>query len=112
MGLLNETDTEDRLIDARSEVAARVEIHTHVEDANGVMRMIKVEDGIRIPAGGMALLERGGDHVMLMGLTAPLAQGDEIDVTLIFEQAGEMTVTIPVDLTRKPKPGHSHGSGG
>lgn len=59
MGLMNHADSDDRLIAARSDVAQRVEIHTHIEDANGVMRMVEVEDGIPVPAGGMALLQRG-----------------------------------------------------
>ena len=113
MGIMNHSGTDDRLIAARSDIAARVEIHTHIEDSNGVMRMVEVKDGIVVPANGMAMLQRGGDHVMFMGLTQSLAQGDEVSVTLIFEQAGEVEVTIPVDLERKPKHGHgshSHGS--
>ncbi len=108
MGIMNHSSTEDRLIAARSDIAARVEIHTHIEDSNGVMRMVEVEDGIIIPADGMAMLQRGGDHVMFMGLNQSLAQGDEVSVTLIFEKAGEVEVTIPVDLERKPKHGHGH----
>lgn len=111
MGILNQTNTEDRLIAARSDIAARVEIHTHIEDSNGVMRMVEVKDGIVVPANGMAMLQRGGDHVMFMGLTQSLAQGDEVNVTLVFENAGEIEVTIPVDLERKPKHGHGHGHG-
>lgn len=111
MGIMNHTDSADRLIAARSDIAKRVEIHTHIEDANGVMRMVEVEDGIAIPAGGMAMLQRGGDHVMLMGLVQPLEQGDEISVTLIFANAGEIEVVIPVDLERKPGAGaHNHSS--
>ncbi len=108
MGIMNHSDTEDRLIAVRSDIAARVEIHTHIEDSNGVMRMVEVEDGIIIPVDGMAMLQRGGDHVMFMGLNQPLSQGDDVSVTLIFENAGEIEVTIPVDLERKPKHGHGH----
>ena len=108
MGIMNHTDTDDRLIAVRSDVAKRIELHTHKEDANGVMRMIEVEDGIPVPAGGMAMLQRGGDHVMFMGLTEALEQGDDISVTLVFENAGEIELTIPVDLTRKPAGGHGH----
>jgi len=114
MEIVNHSATADRLIAARSDIAVRVEIHTHLEDSNGVMRMVEVKDGIVVPANGMAMLRRGGDHVMFMGLNQPLAQGDEVSVTLVFEKAGEVEVTIPVDLDRKPKHGHgghNHGSG-
>jgi len=103
----NGTDSDDRLIAATSDVAERVELHTHIEDANGVMRMIEVEDGIAVPAGGMHALQRGGDHVMFMGLRQPFEHGDTISVTLTFEQAGDMTVEIPIDLERM----HAHGHG-
>lgn len=106
MVLMNQGDQDDRLIAVQSDAAKRVELHTHKENADGVMQMIHVEDGFAIPAGGQHELARGGDHVMLMGLTAPLEQGDAISVTLTFEQAGEVTLDIPVDLHRKG--GHSH----
>lgn len=105
MTLMNEGDEDDRLIAVSSDVAARVELHTHSEDENGVMRMSEIEDGIALPAGGMHQLARGGDHVMFMGLTGPLEQGSEIAVTLTFEKAGEMQVMIPVDHERKPDHG-------
>lgn len=103
--LMNHSDADDRLIAVSSDVAARVELHTHKEDANGVMRMMEVEEGFAIPADGMHVLKRGGDHIMFMGLTAPLVQDAEITVTLTFEKAGEMQVTVPVDHARKPDHG-------
>lgn len=105
MMLMNEGDQDDRLVAASSDVAKRVELHTHKEDANGVMRMLEVKEGFPIPAHGMHALARGGDHVMLMGLTRPLEQGDIVTITLTFEKAGEMTIEVPVDLTRQPAGG-------
>lgn len=118
MVIMNPTDTDDRLIEARSDVSARVELHTHVEGENGMMMMREVEDGLVIPAGGSATLARGGDHVMFMGLRESFEQGKEIPVTLVFEKAGEIAVTIQVDLDREDghgmmdhggHGGHSHG---
>lgn len=111
--IMNHGDQADRLIGVQSDVARRVELHTHIEDANGVMKMREVEAGFPIPAGGMHALERGGDHVMFMGLTQSLEQGSEITVTLTFEKAGEMVVRIPVDHARKTTGGHgSHANHG
>jgi copper(I)-binding protein len=104
----NSSNSADRLISATSEAAARVELHTHKEE-DGVMRMVEVEEGFEIPAGGVAVLERGGNHVMFMGLTEGWAQGDLIPVTLIFERAGEVALEIPVDLERKANHGSGHG---
>lgn len=108
MMLMNESGQDDRLIAARSDAAKRVELHTHLETGDGVMQMTEIEGGIELPAGATYHMMRGADHVMLMGLTGPLEQDAEIEVTLVFEQAGEVVVTIPVDNARKPAKG-AHG---
>ncbi len=113
------TTAPDRLISASSDVAQRVELHTHLIDANGVARMVEVEDGFAVAPGETHVLERGGDHVMLMGLTRPLADGDILELKLVFEREGEVVVEVPVDLDRATAPmqhghgGHAgHGTGG
>ncbi len=112
MDLMNHSSADDRLVSASSKAAKRVELHTHKE-TDGVMKMIHLEEGFALPEGEKTSLERGGKHVMLMGLVEPLSQGDTIEVTLTFEKAGEVTVTIPVDNERKAAKaahGHKHGS--
>ncbi len=112
MMLHNMSDSDDRLINATSDVSKRVELHTHEAGGDGVMRMIHVEEGFALPAGETHALARGGDHVMFMGLNRPLEHGDVVTVTLEFEKAGLVTVEIPVDLERKPEHGkmqHGHG---
>ena len=112
------TTSGDRLIAASSDVAQRVELHTHLIDAQGVARMVEVEDGFAVAPGETHVLQRGGDHVMLMGLTRPLADGDTFELRLVFEREGEMVIEVPVDLNRAPGAGHgghghgAHGMGG
>jgi copper(I)-binding protein len=53
-------------------------------------------EGFAIPAGGTLQLAPGGKHVMLIGLTAPLAVGDTVALTLTFTHAGEMAIQAPV----------------
>lgn len=108
MVIENAGDEDDQLIDARSEVSKLVELHTHKENDQGVMQMLHVPEGFTIPAGGMHMLARGGDHVMFMGLNETLNHGDTVNVTLVFEKAGEVQVEIPVDLERKPMHGMGH----
>lgn len=110
MVITNTGETADRLVSATSDIAKRVELHTHIDQGEGIMKMVEIEDGIAIPAGGTHMMERGGDHVMFMGLNESLEQGGEVSVTLTFEQAGEVVVMIPVDNDRKPKHGGmNHG---
>lgn len=111
MVIENHQDIDDRLIEVRSDVAERVELHTHLQDAQGVMRMIEVKDGFPIPAGGEHALARGGDHVMFLGLTRPLNDGDMVAVTLVFETSGELVVEIPVNNSRMDMGGHGHAHG-
>jgi len=102
MMLKNDTTTDDTLVAARTDAAKRVELHTHIDKGDGVMQMTEIEGGIPLAAGAEHRLMRGGDHVMLMGLNGPLEQDAEIDVILVFENAGDVAVTIPVDNKRKP----------
>lgn len=99
MVIRNTGETDDRLIAAESDAAKLVELHTHIDD-NGVMKMRPVEDGFPVPAGGDHALQRGGDHVMLMGLIDPLEDGGEVKLRLIFEHAGPIDLTVPVDLSK------------
>lgn len=105
MMLKNATDQDDRLIAASSTVSKKVELHTHTEDDNGVMRMGQIEGGVPVAAGETHHFKRGGDHLMFMGLTGPLTQGGIVNVTLVFEKAGEVQIEIPVDQERKPDHG-------
>lgn len=111
MVIENTGDEADQLIGAASDIAARVELHTHKDDGNGNMKMMHVEEGFAIPAGGTHMLMRGGDHVMFMGLNQGLEHGDTVTVILTFEKAGEVTVDVPVDLERKPDHGGMDHSG-
>jgi len=99
--ILNHGAADDRLIDATSDIAVRVELHRHKHSADGVMQMLHVPEGFVVPAKATHALARGGDHVMLLGLTRPLAQGDAFDLTLVFEKEGAVVVTVVVDNDRK-----------
>ena len=76
--VIENTGPDDRLIGARSDVAEKTELHTHKEDDMGVMRMIHVEEGFALPTGGHIMMARGGHHVMFLGLTRPLQDGDNV----------------------------------
>lgn len=104
MQIENSADTDDRLIAAATPAARKAELHTHIMTDQGVMQMRQVKDGLVIPAHDVHMLARGGDHVMLMGLTGPLAQGDMVELTLTFEKAGKLTLEVPVDMKRKDMP--------
>jgi copper(I)-binding protein len=71
-----------RLVDARSPVAGRVEIHDSQTDRNGIVRMRAIS-GMDLPAGGTVEFRPGGYHIMLMDLKRQMKVGDEVPLTLI-----------------------------
>ena len=94
MQIRNTSDAERKLVKAESPVAKTVELHNHVNE-NGVMKMRPVTH-IVVPAHGKAELKPGSYHVMLIGLKQDLMAGSDITITLTFEHAGEITLTVPV----------------
>jgi len=86
----------DTLVGARFDGASRVELHETYDADEGLRGMREVEGGIPVPAGEGASLRPGGYHVMLIGLTQPLAAGDTLDVMLDFARAGERALRVPV----------------
>jgi copper(I)-binding protein len=85
----------DRIIEARADVSEIVELHTHILEDDGVMRMRKVE-ALEIPESGKLVLKPRGDHIMLIGLTRQLIEGETIPLTLEFERAGAVSVDVPI----------------
>jgi len=102
---LENAGADDKLlsVDAAT-VAGRTEIHQMAMEGD-VMKMRQV-DGIDVAKGKPVTFKPGGYHVMLMGLKAPLKEGDKFPMKLKFEKAGEVTVTVNVE-----KPGADHSGG-
>ena len=109
MKIMNHSEGSDRLIGVQSDIAKKTELHTHLKDDNGVMRMVHIDEGIKIGPMKEHSLVRGGQHIMFMGLKEPFETGKIISVILLFEKAGKITIEIVVDQDRKDKKqSHSH----
>ena len=93
----NRGDSPDRLIGANAERAGRTMIHRSVVEG-GVMKM-RQAGAVEISAGETVRLEPGGLHLMLTGVSPRLESGERIAVTLRFERAGEMRLSVPVRTT-------------
>lgn len=91
----NPSTQDDTLLRAISEAAADVEIH-QVSMEDDIMRMTPV-DTVAIPAGGQVEFNPGGLHVMLVDLHQPLVEGQQILVTLEFENAGLVEIQAVVE---------------
>ncbi|GAA4404667.1 hypothetical protein GCM10023168_17610 [Fodinibacter luteus] len=108
----NPTDHEVTLTGGSSAVAGLVEIHETVRTDSGGMQMQPKPGGIVLPAGGSHTLQPGGDHVMLMDLSAPLESGTTTTVTVTTSD-GDIALTVPVrsftgaEESYVPSPTHS-----
>lgn len=85
----------DRLVRAASPVAGIVEIHEMYMDGT-VMRM-RALGGLEIKPGATVTLQPGSYHVMLMNLKEPLVVGKKFPMTLTFERAGSVDVSVEVE---------------
>lgn len=111
--LVNHGHHEARVVAGSSPAAGRVEVHEVTGEA-GAKTMRPKAGGIVLPAGGSHELAPGGDHLMLMDLTAPLAVGSDIELTVQFEDGSTLPVTVQVrdfpGADEQYQPGHTgHG---
>ena len=99
----------DRLLSALTPAAATVELHRMEMDGD-VMRMRAVS-AVELPANTEVRLRHrtpNGHHLMLLGLKAPLKDGDRFPVTLTFQRAGEREVMVWVQTPRNSKKEAEH----
>ena len=97
MVIHNTGDTDRQVVKAESPAASIVELHTHINE-NGVMKMREVAS-IDVKARGQTELKPGSFHIMLIDLKQPLKEGDNVPITLKFDDGSSYPLTAPV---RKP----------
>lgn len=100
----------DRLIGGSFEGGSQIEVH-EMSMTDGVMKMRPLTDGLEIKPGATVKLEPGGYHLMMMGLSKPLAKGDKVKAQLQFEKAGKVAIELDVNAVGASAPaagGHVH----
>ena len=95
-----------KLIKAESPLTNTVELHD-MKMKDGVMEM-KAVDAIVIPANKLIDLKPGGFHIMLIKVNKPIKKGDEVPLTLTFENEAKKTFTVDVKAKGQEKDSHSH----
>ncbi len=94
MVINNAGNKEVKLIAASSDIADRVELHTHINE-DGMMKMRQVEE-IVIKAQNTAVLQPGGYHVMFLNLKQPLKEGQSVAIRLYFDNGEQIEVAAPI----------------
>ena len=102
-------DSDSKLLSVATPVAKDVQIH-EMSMKNDVMRMGPVKS-VDLPAGKAVKLDPNGYHVMLMGLTGQLKEGESVPLTLTVENAKGEKETVEVKASvrsRTNMKGHDH----
>jgi copper(I)-binding protein len=94
--LANTGSTDVTVVSVDSEASTRLELHETTMNDSGETVMREIDGGFVVPAGETLMLEPGGNHIMLMDLTAPLTAGDEATFTLTFSDDSTLEFTAPV----------------
>lgn len=92
----NKGTAPDRLVSVSADIAGKTEVH-EMTMKNNVMTMRPVENGLTIEPGKTVKLAPGGYHLMMFDLKSPLKQGDTLPITLTFEKAGKVNVSLAVE---------------
>ncbi|NMX41399.1 copper chaperone PCu(A)C [Pseudomonas veronii] len=100
-------DSDSKLLRVASPVAKDVQIH-EMSMKDDVMRMGPV-DSITLPAGTPVKLDPDGYHVMLMGLTGQIKEGDQVPLTLTVENARGERQTVEVKAAARGLDGMAPG---
>ena len=88
-------------------IADDAQIHTTFLDGD-VMRMREVKDGITLAPSESVVFAPGGYHVMLLGLTKGLDEGGTVTLTLAFDDAESVVVSLPIKKDEKKAHHHHH----
>lgn len=105
--LENTGGSADRLVSVSSPVAQSATIHTMRMDGD-IMRMREAGELPLAPAARVEMKPGMGYHIMLNGLKQPLQQGATFPMTLNFEKAGKVDVSVAVDGRDAKPAGHGH----
>ena len=94
LSISNQSNKAVKLIAASSDIADRVELHSHMKE-DGMMKMRQVKEVI-INANSDITLQPGGYHVMFLGLKNELKESQNVNITLYFDNGNEINFDAPV----------------
>src|SRR5215210_4050667 len=93
----------DHLLGGTASGAARIEVHV-TSDEGGTTQMRPVEGGVEIKPGETIRLAPGGRHLMFVGLQQSLSEGEQVEGTLQFKNAGTVPVKFEVQAATARAP--------
>ncbi|WPE16924.1 copper chaperone PCu(A)C [Candidatus Thioglobus autotrophicus] len=94
MNISNNTNQEVRLISAHTKGYKRIELHRTI-DSHGVMKMVK-QAFMPIPAHAKLHLKPGSWHIMLIAPEQVPSEGEQVSVSLKFNDGSTQTIQVLV----------------
>jgi periplasmic copper chaperone A len=91
----NSGNQDDVLLSAEASVAQLIELHESQMDQSGMMSM-QEQERIDVRAKDQVAFQPGGLHVMLINLNGDLNPGDRFNLTLNFQETGQVPVDVEV----------------
>ena len=95
MRITNTGQTADRLVSVTAGIAPAAQLHgTAMQD--GAPIAVELGEGIALAPGTETDLKMKSLHILFLGVTSSLVEGQTFDATLTFEKAG--TITVPFEM--------------
>ncbi|OFE17894.1 hypothetical protein BA895_13990 [Humibacillus sp. DSM 29435] len=94
--ITNHSSVPVTLVKGTSDKAGMVALHTMEKQTDGTMKMTEKKGGFLIPAGGNLSLNPGGDHIMLMEVSGPLANGQKVALNMVATDGTTFAWSVPV----------------
>jgi copper(I)-binding protein len=108
MEITNLGSSGDRLVAVEVAGVHMAAIH-EMATVDGIMKMRPLPSGLEIKSGETIILKPGSFHVMMMGLSKPLLEGETISGTLHFEKADSITIEYKIEaMGSEPAGQHNH----
>ena len=95
LSIVNDGDTEDAVVGASSEECDAIETHETVE--SGDIAEMRPLDEIVLPAGRAVEMQPGGLHLMCVGITEALVEGDAFDLELEMRSGSLLQASVVVE---------------
>jgi periplasmic copper chaperone A len=100
-GFFHNQGNADRLIAVKGEKFGRIEFHANAKENDK-------STGLELPARQTTTLAPGGAYVLLLDFKKHIEVGWGLEMTLVFEKAGEVVIDAAIDA---PDAVHAHDAG-
>ena len=102
MVIKNKGTKSDSLVKVETLFSNNVEFH-EMSMKNNIMKMKKIDGGLKVPGGDKLILKPGGYHIMFKNLLKNLEVGKTEKAILYFEKTGKIIIKFEIHHMK-----HSH----